>query len=146
MYHSIVFKNADGITKNTWDNWHLIPTAKPSFPVPEPRTNYVDIPGKDGSIDMTTYLTGDVSYSDRSAAFEFIALDTENDWESRCTDISNFLHGKTIQIILEDDPFYYYEGRAVLEEKKTDGQFPMIKIGCRVGPFKKHIGSNSESL
>ena len=86
MYHSVNFKNASGIVKNTWDNWRLIPTAKPSFPMPEFQTNYVDIPGRSGSIDMSTYLTGQPVYSDNDQSQE--TLEFQHNWKlKRCLTI-----------------------------------------------------------
>lgn len=146
MYHSIVLKDSSGATKNTWDDWQLIPTAKPTFPMPEFQAKFVDVPGKSGSIDMTTYLTNEPVYSDRTGSFQFYALETAGDWDARCMEIAKFLHGKKIKVILEDDPFYYYEGRAALSEKKTDGQFPTVTLNFRVGPYKKHINTGATAF
>ena len=146
MYHSVNFKNASGIVKNTWDNWRLIPTAKPSFPMPEFQTNYVDIPGRSGSIDMSTYLTGQPVYSDRTGTFDFYAVDTEIDWDVRCAEIGQFLHGQQLTVILEDDPMYYYTGRFTVSGKKTDGNFPVISFNYRVQPYKIHSNTGAKAF
>lgn len=146
MYHSVIFKNASGTMRNTWDDWQLIPTIKPTFPMPEFQGKFVDVPGKSGSIDMSTYLTNELVYADRTASFSFYALDTAEDWDIRCQEIAKYLHGQKLRIILEDDPLYYYEGRVMLKEKKTDGQFPMITFDFRVGPYKKHINTGATAF
>ena len=51
MYHSITFG-----TKNTWDDWHLIPKTRPLVNPPTVKTNYVDIPCGDGVLDLTETL------------------------------------------------------------------------------------------
>ena len=44
MYHSITFDNE----KNTWDDWHLIPSSRPLVAPPSIKSNYVDVAGVDG--------------------------------------------------------------------------------------------------
>ena len=146
MYHSVIFKNASGVTKNTWDDWQLIPTAKPTFPMPEFQGKYVDIPGRSGSIDMSEYLTNELTYSDRSGSFQFYALETADDWDYRCAEIGKFLHGQKVKAYLEDDPFYYYEGRFTVSEKKTDGQFPTLTLSFRVQPYKIHTNTGAKAF
>ena len=146
MYHSIIFKNSSGLTRNTWDDWQLIPTAKPTFPMPEPQFKYVEVPGRDGSYDLSTYLSGTINYSDRQATFQFKAVDTADDWDMRCNAIARFLHGQELKIYLEDDPFYYYQGRVTFSEKKSEGKFPSISFTCRVKPYKYNINTGAEAF
>ena len=146
MYHSIILIDSLGTRKNTWEDWHLIPSTKPTFVMPEPAQKFVDVPGRNGSIDMSDYLTGGVTYADRSGSFEFYMLDTDiaNDWDARCAAIAEFLHGKKLKAILEDDPFYQYEGRFILSNKNTSSLTPKITINYRVGPFKTFTANSSE--
>lgn len=145
MYHSVVFQNASGVSRNTWDNWRLIPTAKPTFDNPEPQFKYVDIPGRNGSIDLSTYLTGDIRYSDRTGSFEFSAVDTSEDWDVRCNEISKFLDGQILKIYLEDDPLYYYEGRVTMK-KNSSSKYPTITFNYRVGPYKIHKNTGAQAF
>lgn len=146
MYHSINFKNVTGTVKNTWDSWRLIPTAKPTFVMPDFQEKSVEIPGSSGSIDMSTYLTGEPVYSDRVGTFEFYALETDQDWDVRCAEIGKFVHGQVLQAILEDDPLYYYQGRFVLSDKKTSGQFPVLVFKYRVQPYKIHTKTGAKAF
>ena len=43
MYHSITFGS-----KNTWEDWHLVPTSRPLFLPPKQKKSITDIPGGDG--------------------------------------------------------------------------------------------------
>ena len=57
MYYSITFTDSSGVTKNTWADWHMIPSAPPIVEPPEPYTNYVEIPGrKAGPIDLSEII------------------------------------------------------------------------------------------
>ena len=82
---------------------------------PEPKTYTVDIPGGDGVIDLTSALTGDVAYSNRSQEFTFMVVDPDS-FERVKTDVSNFLHGRSFDYQMTMDPGYTYHGRFTVNE------------------------------
>lgn len=147
MYHSIDFGG-----KNTWDAWHLIPTSRPVVPPPDPKTNTVEIPGASGSIDMSETLTGYPLYGDRTGSIDFIfvndfytLVDYHEDWADVYSDIMSHLHNKTMKMVLEDDPEYYYEGRFKVESWSSGDHYATVKIGYTVGPYKWfHNGRSKE--
>ena len=51
MYYSLTF-TVNGVEKNTWSDWNMIPSTPPMIPAPEPNTNYVDIPGRSGGQEL----------------------------------------------------------------------------------------------
>lgn len=137
MYHSIAFIDASsGIEKNTWEDWYLIPTSRPVFNPPAVQTEYVDLPSFDGSIDLTETLTGAPNYIYREGSFEFIVENGHEPWQILYSKILDFLHGRYLKAILEDDPSYYYEGRFFVTEWKSDVHWSYITIGYSVKPNK----------
>lgn len=96
---------------NTWADWGLIVTAKDTTP-PEPKTNYVDIEGRDGTLDLTEALTGGVTYGDRTVSASFWTCEgSRKDRERRIREIISTLHGRKIKIIEPDDLTHYFMGR-----------------------------------
>lgn len=77
---------------------------------PEPKYYNVDIPGGNGSLDLTESVFGDVPYSNRIQKFTFIVIDPRT-LEQVKTRVSNFLHGKKFKYQLSWDPDYTYVGR-----------------------------------
>ena len=75
MYHSITFGD-----KNTWDDWHLIPSSRPLFNPPTPKTKYQDIPGANGKLDLSEALTGYPVYDNRIGSFEFYVMNGYQEW------------------------------------------------------------------
>lgn len=65
--HSVVFGN-----KDSWKDWHLIPSSRPVFATPEVKTNFIDIPGADGGIDLSEALSGYPVYKNRNGSFKFL--------------------------------------------------------------------------
>lgn len=156
MYHSITFgdgslypsgheKEGQFMGVNTWDDWHLIPTERPSIASPGVSTSFVEIPGRDGAIDMTTFLTGRPVYGERQGSFDFYVDNDHEYWETIRMKIMNFLHGQRMRIVLEDDPDYYWEGRFVVDSWKSEAARSRISINYQVGPYKKRIRSDGDT-
>lgn len=131
MYHSITIGE-----KNTWDDWHLIPLTRPLFNPPPVKTNYVEIPGGDGSLDLSTVLTGRPVYGDRTGSWSFYVENGFMPWFAVYSDIMVYLHGERLRAVLEDDPDYYYEGRFSVNSWKSDKERSTITIDYTVGPYK----------
>lgn len=72
MYYSLTLTNDRGETKNTWDDFYLIPTKRPLVNPPSVKEEYVDIPGANGSLDFTEALSGAIHYGMREGSWEFI--------------------------------------------------------------------------
>ena len=139
MYHSITFGD-----KNTWDDWHLIPSKRPSFNPPTVKSQYVDIPGGNGVLDLTESLTGYPLYNTRTGSWTFYVENGFKPWDELYSEISNYLHGQKLRAILEDDPGFYYEGRFSVDEWNSDSWWSTITIGYDVYPYKKELTNSLE--
>jgi hypothetical protein len=139
MYHSITFG-----TKNTWDDWHLIPTSRPLFNPPSVKTNLIEIPGGDGALDLTTALAGRPLYKNRTGSLEFYVDNDFRDWTVLYSEIMVYLHGQKMRAVLEDDPSYYYEGRFAVNAWKSNKERSSLVIDYDVNPYKKDILGTDE--
>ena len=161
FHHSIMF--GDGTLENgqfkgldTYEDFHLVPSSRPTIAAPGVETKFVTIPGRDGSIDLSEYLrNGRPAYGDRSGTFEFtvendfdIAEKEEEFWMTIYPRIFNRLHGRKFKIVLrEDDPDYYWEGRFTVDKYEPgDGNHSELSISYAVGPFKRKIRKESEGM
>lgn len=133
MYHSITFGD-----KNTWDDWHLIPKTRPLFNPPSVKTYVIDIPGGNGSLDLTESLTGYPTYKNRTGSWDFYVQNGFKDWATLYSEIMEYLHGQRMRVVLEDDPEYYYEGRFAVNTWKSDSYWSTISIDYDVNPYKRH--------
>ena len=133
-YHSITIGD-----KNTWDDWHIIPTSRPLFSAPRVKTSYISLPGGDGALDLTEVLTGRPTYERRTGSWEFIVLNDFGDWATRYSDIMAYLQGNQFRIILDDDPEYYYIGRVSVNEWRSEPYWSRIVIDYNVDPYKRNV-------
>lgn len=128
---------------NTWRDWHIVPSSRPVVNPPVPKTNYIDIPGSNNGIDLTESLTGDVKYNSREGSFEFL-VDTSKwgSWMEAYTTIMNYLHGRRMDLILDDEPNYYYSGRFTVNEWKSAKDGSSITIDYVVDAYKYELASS----
>lgn len=100
-----------------------------------PKTKYIDIPGADGSKDMTEALGVGVKYSDRGITWTF-ALYPGDDWSEKCREVSGALNGISCRIVLDEDSLYYYEGRLEVENYERDKLLRRIIVYALCRPYK----------
>lgn len=139
MYHSITIG-----TKNTWDDWHLIPASRPLFNPPPVKTNYIEVPGGDGILDLSIALTGRPTYGNRTGSWDFYVQNGYTDWTALYSEIMVYLHGQNFQAILEDDPAYYYEGRFNVNQWRSEKDYSRIVIDYNVGPYKRDVAGSGD--
>ena len=110
-----------------------------SIPPAKAKTNYVDIAGGDGSLDLTE-VHGEVKFSDRECEFTF-AVNPSSDmtFEEKKTQVSNALNGKQCKIILDKDDEFYYFGRCSVDEYMQDKMLHQIVVTATVQPYKMKV-------
>lgn len=122
---------------HSYEDLNLI-LSKISIPPANPKTNYVDIPGGDGSVDLTETL-GEVKFQDREASITFTVLPTD-DFEEKKKEVSNLLNGVRFnRIIVDKDPEYYWVGRCKINEYASDKNLHKIVVGAILAPYKLKV-------
>lgn len=77
---------------------------------PNVQKNTVEIPGRNGSLDMSEAITGEPSYNNRTQTYKFIGNGSREVVLS-LIDIMMSYHGQYISIVVDDYEDWYYEGR-----------------------------------
>lgn len=109
----------------------------PFVPVPAtPKTNYIEIKGGDGSLDLTEAL-GSVTYKNRDFSFTFtISPNEKMTFDEKVSQVSNALNGRWCKITLDRDPNYYWEGRCIVDKYAQNKKLGQISIKATVKPYK----------
>lgn len=109
----------------------------PFVPTPaEPKGNYIDITGGDGSLDLTEGL-GEVRYKDRTFEFTFFVNPSDKmTFDEKVSQVSNALNGLKCKITLDRDPEYFWEGRLIVDKYAQDKNLKQISIKATVRPYK----------
>ena len=139
----------NGLSKeiNTYDTYGLI-LSKQEIGLPPVKTKYIDIDGRDGSLDMTEAFD-EVYYGDRTLTFTFNIVSDIYTWDELRTKIAEDLHGRRCQITVYSDtsnvfkPYptiidftFFYYGRCMIDKYQSSKGLGTIVIKCICEPFK----------
>lgn len=122
--------------KHSYRDWGLVLASRPTISPPSPKTILVDIPGSDGKIDLTESLTGEVAYNNREISCSFSVVDKRENWANKYSEILDYLHGKRMKIVFDEDEEYYYYGRIEIDSWESDIASATLNIKADVEPFK----------
>ena len=120
--------------KHSIDDWDLLMTSK-SIGEAKPKTNYIQIEGRDSSLDLTEAL-GEVRFEDRDLSFEFDMFQSSSAWWELKKTISNYLNGRRLKVVLDQDPNYYYDARMQVDNFSHDKTVGHISISGVAKPYK----------
>lgn len=128
--------------KHSYRDFGLILSSKVISP-PVPQTKFVSVPLRDGSIDLSEALTDEVKFNDRTITFTFSVIDPMNTWTAKISEIKNYVHGKRMKIVLDEDCAFYYIGRVSVKDWASNRNIGTLVIECTVEPFKYDVMSSA---
>lgn len=121
-------------TYHSYDDFSLIMSSK-EIAAPKTKTVKIDVPGADGSIDLTDYF-GEPKYEDCTHKFQFSTIVPQSEFLTRFSTIKNAIHGKKLRIVLDDDPGFFYIGRCYVSSFTNDKNIGRISVECDCEPWK----------
>ncbi len=128
---------------HTWKDWGLN-LVSIYIPMPKPKSQLIDIPGGDGSIDLTE-INGRPVYDNRDGmelVFDLMDEDYKV-WFLKYSEFAKEIHGKKVKMVLDDEPEHYYMVRLNLDGQKTNPVYGEITLSGTAEPFKyDHVSSN----
>lgn len=121
---------------HTGEDWGLLLNSKSVNP-PTPKVVTVTVDGRDGDLDLSEALTGEIRYNNREASFGFLLTEgTQIERENLIDEIINAVHGLRTNIILPDDPDHYLVGRCSVSEVKNDRAYGSLRIVANCEPYR----------
>lgn len=123
--------------KHSYRDWALVCKSRPKVSPPVPKTKLIQVPGSDKIIDLTQHLTGKVHYEPRTISFEFIMTAHRERWADLYSDILDTLHGKTVKIVMDNDPNWYYTGRVTVGDLEAEKVTANLSMTATVEPYKR---------
>lgn len=111
---------------------------------PSVPTDYlIDVPGRDGPLDVMEGIFGKVVYGQRELKFVFgVRNCTYANWETLLTTIATAIHGQRLHITPDTDPDYYYVGRCEVSTEKSNSVSAQITVTCTCDPYKYDSAGN----
>lgn len=119
--------------------------AEKRIGTPTVKKNLIDLPGGHGRIDQTEAF-GEVKFDMRELSFDFSTIVPQSEFMTLFSRVQNALHGQKVQIVLDDDPEWYYKGRLDVSEWKADRRIGKLTIDCECDPFKRRLTAQAVNL
>ena len=103
-----------------------------AIPIPEPQTNFVEIPGRDGTLDLSEAF-GTIRYADRVIP---LTLYCRAPFDALISTFAADVHGRRMNMIFDRDPTYYYDARITVEDVERHAGYCELSLKCRAKPYK----------
>lgn len=128
---------------HSYGSWGLV-LQEISISPPTPKVYILTVPGSNAVLDYTDVLTGgEVKYEQREIRMKFEAADEGFPGMFRLASrIANLIHGKVQQIIFDEDPSYYYQGRCTVNYDKKNPMITAFEIICQADPYKYAVSTS----
>lgn len=121
------------------DDWGLILNSRKNTP-PSPKYIRVSVDGRDGDLNLSRTLTGDIRYYDRKVSYGFVATDgSYAEREELVSNIINELHGQEIKIIEPDDPDHYLIGEVEVTDVQNNKAYSTFEISANCEPYRYSV-------
>lgn len=125
--------------KHSYDDWGVY-LVNNTAELPVPRRVKVDVPFRNGSLDVTSAISNKIFYENRNLSFEFLVGDNDRPWPVLISEMSRDVHGQSLRIITDMDPEWYWDAYNCLVETPTRNEdLYTVTITCECYPYKKQI-------
>lgn len=143
--HGLTFIDDAGARTHSFTDLGLYPKTKGLPDPPDIQTEFIEVPGMDGSLDASQAMDGLVHYKNRDYEQDFLIVDKEIDWHTVYSRALNALHGKHMTLIFDDDPLWYYDGRLDIgAPKPDDAGYMVFTVKGSLKPYKYNIYSSTD--
>lgn len=136
----VKFKTLDGAT--TYDSvtdWGMTLTHCDEQK-PAPKFERIDVPGTNGSVDVSAALSGDIPFEDRTVELTFFKLCADHDAAyALAGDVAAAVHGKQMQLQTPDaytDGNTWYTGDVEITECRFEDRGCEVDVRAVCSPFR----------
>ena len=119
-------------TLKSYNDLHLILASK-EIGSPKEKKNTIEVEGADGELDLTEFF-GSVKYGNRTLKFSFSSA--AYPFADHYSMVLNALHGQKVNIVLDEDPNWYYVGRLSVSPYTDEKGIGKIDIEADCEPYK----------
>ena len=109
--------------------------SKKEMGSPTVKAQKLDIPGADGTLDLTDFF-GEPKYEDVTHRFDFSTAYPQEEFISQFSTIKNKIHGRKIRVVLDDDPLFFWVGRCHVSGFTSEKGIGTISVEVDCDPYK----------
>lgn len=126
--------------KNTYLDWDLVPKPVPTVPEPDDATPTATIPGAIyvPELRLTGATGGIPTFGMRAGTWTFRPRGAGL-WTRRFSDIANYLNGRMLKVVLDDDKGFYYIGTVEAQIWDVGDMVSTVTFAYKFYPYKYEL-------
>lgn len=125
---------------HTLNDWGLALGNNNYISDPEQETFYVNVPYRDGAVDLSTALSKRRVFKKRELSFKLGGIRERFLWDYVISDIRNKIHGKECRLTLDNDKDHYWFGRVYVVDFDRTGELGTLTLSVpQADPYKYNI-------
>lgn len=109
--------------------------SKKEMGSPTVKAQKLDIPGADGTLDLTDFF-GEPKYEDVTHRFDFFTAYPQEEFITQFSTIKNKIHGRKMRVILDDDPLFFWVGRCHVSGFTSEKGIGTVSVELDCEPYK----------
>lgn len=130
---------------HSYDDWGLYITNTDCIGEPELVKEYIQVPGRNGLIDISEALAGRPIYKSRHIKIDLAGTRDKTNWDSTISSLRNAINGRVCHITFDNDVAYYWRGRVEIVDFASVLRLGRFTIDIPdADPYKYDIESTSE--
>lgn len=130
---------------HSYDDWGLYVTNTDCIGTPVLATSYIEVPGRNGLIDMSEAISGRPTYKSRPISIKLAGARYRTDWDSVISAFRNSINGRIVHITFDNDVAYYWRGRVEITDFVSVMSLGTFTVSLPYAdPYKYDIESTSE--
>lgn len=134
-----------GESYHSYRDWALYVANNDPIGDPKQYTNYIEVPGRDGKIDISEAVSGRPIFLSREINIWLAGIRNITRWDSIISGFRNRVDGKICQIIFDTDPGYFWRGRVAIKDFKPKYEFGKFCLSLpEADPYKYNVETSAE--
>lgn len=130
---------------HTYDDWGLYVTNTDCIGEPKQYTRYIEVPGRNGLLDLSETIAGRQVYTSREIKIVLAGAKDKVTWSAAMSAFRNRINGKVCRIVFDDDKAYYWCGRVEIKDFSSVLNLGKLTIDVPTAdPYKYSITSSAE--
>lgn len=146
LYNGVTIEVEDtNKTFHSFRDWGLFVANNNPIGEPKQYTNYIEVPARNGLIDLSEALSGRPVFTSREIKIYLAGFRDTTTWESVMSAFRNNVMGRVCKIIFDTDPGYYWRGRIGITDFKPVKEWGKFLLEIpEAEPYKYSVTSSSE--
>lgn len=133
------------VSFHTYEDWGLYVTNTDCIGEPKQATRYVEVPGRDGLIDLSEAISGRPIYTGREIKIALSGTRDKTNWDAAISAFRNDINGRVCRIKFDNDPSYFWRGRIDIKDFKSALDLGSFIVDIpNAEPYKYDLLSSAE--